>query len=147
MRGRATFLAGNITLTLFATVHLLAVYNANFGRPRSEAEAQLHAQARSLATDLGPFHATAWGAIQILNASYSALLAYVAVLNFVSWRTLAAAGRLRAFTAVQVAFTAVLTVITVIYQFPPPMVFAGLALVLFLISWICQGRNAAQKVY
>jgi hypothetical protein len=36
-----------------------------------------------------------------------------------------------------------LLVITLVYEFPPPMPFAGAALVLFLVSLARQGRSPA----
>jgi hypothetical protein len=138
-RGRKTFLAGAISLIVFGAVHLLAVYHGNFVPPADEKQAEIKRLAMEYILPMGPFKPTAWGGNQILNSSYSVLLIYVGVLNLLALRPAAQAGRLRAFATCNVLFVALLLAITILFQFPPPMIFATTSLSLFGVSWLKQG--------
>lgn len=133
--GRKTFLAGTIVLILFGAVHLLAVYHANFNPPATEQEAEIKRLESQYSIAMGPFKATGWGCVQILNSSYSVLLLYAGVLNLLAMRPAIAMGRLRAITLCNIVFVAILLAITMIFQLPPPMLFNATALVLFGVSW------------
>lgn len=88
---------------------------------------------------LGPFTPSAWGGMQILNSSYSVLLIYIGILNLLAMRPAAWAGRLKALTVCNIFFVALLLLITIVFQFPPPMLFAATALIFFGVSWVKQG--------
>lgn len=139
--GRGLFVAGTVVKLLFGLVHLLAVYQGNFGAPEGELEAEARRAARALTVDMGPFHTDAYQLTQLLSASYSALLLFVGVLNLRMLRPAIAFGSLRDLTIVNLVFTGVLTGLTIIYRFPPPMIIAGAAFVCFLVSLIRQGRR------
>lgn len=136
--GRRCFLAGSVVLIAFGAVHVLAVYQANFTTQTDPQLAELDAAAKAYTVRLGPFSPTAFGAIQILNASYSILLVHAGVLNLLICRAAISTGRLKAVTVCNSAFVALLLVVTVLFQFPPPMVFAATALILFVSSWAKQ---------
>jgi len=136
--GYKTFLAGAIALIVFGAMHLLAVYNANFREPTDPKMAEISAAAKAHIIELGPFTPSAWGTMQILNGSYSVLLIYAGVLNLSVMRVAAQAGRLKGLTVCNIFFVALLLLITIIFQFPPPMLFAGIALTLFSASWAKQ---------
>jgi hypothetical protein len=138
LSGRRTFLAGAIGWLAFGAVHLLAVYHAYFAPPRGAAEANLKAAALQVREKMGPFEPTAWGGIQILNASYSILLLFVGALNLVVLRPTAEYGRLRALTLLNMLLAALLMTVTIIYQFPPPMILAGVIGALFIVSLLRQ---------
>lgn len=95
----------------------------------------MQAAAKSYTVPIGPFTASAWGGMQILNASYSVLLLYAGTLNLLAMRPAAQTGRLRALTTCNVLFVAMLLGITILFQFPPPMLFAGTTLIFFCVSW------------
>ncbi len=132
-------------LVLFGLVHSLAVYNTNFGQPRSAAEAELYRMMMDLQIQMGPMRASAWGAAQILNASYSVLLLYVGTLNLLVLGAVVAHGKLRALTVANLVFTGLLLVITIAYQFPPPMVIAIIVFVLFALSLYQQRRGTNRR--
>jgi len=136
--GHKTFLAGAISLIIFGSVHLLAVYKANFTEPTDPKLAEINAAAKAYTIELGPFTPSAWGGMQILNSSYSVLLIYVGILNLSAMRSAAQAGRLTALTVCNIFFIVLLLLITIVYQFPPPMLFAGIALIFFGVSWAKQ---------
>ncbi|MGE0480971.1 MAG: hypothetical protein AB7Q17_10920 [Phycisphaerae bacterium] len=128
------FRAGAITLLVFAIVHGLAIYEANFAEPRTDAARAVKQAARAHQAQLGPFLATAWGGMQILNTSYSILLCFVGLLDLVAVKD-AAAPRVRTLAAVNMGLAAALAGVALLYQFPPPAVFALAALVCFTIAW------------
>lgn len=132
-------------LVLFGLVHSLAVYNANFGQPRSAAEAELYRMMMDLQIQMGPMRPSAWGAAQILNASYSVLLLYVGTLNLLVLGAVIGHGKLRALTVANLVFTGLLLVITIAYQFPPPMVIAIIVFALFALSLYQQRRGTNRR--
>jgi hypothetical protein len=136
--GRKSFIGGSVVLILFGAVHLLAVYHANFHPPANEQEAEIKRMESEYKIPMGPFTATGWGCVQILNSGYSVLLLWVGVLNLLVMRPAIAAGRLRAIAVCNIVFVAILLAITVVFQLPPPMVFNATALVLFGVSWWMQ---------
>ncbi|NOT01277.1 MAG: hypothetical protein HOP29_11685 [Phycisphaerales bacterium] len=136
--GRRTFIAGSVVLILFGAVHVLAVYQANFTTQPDPKLAEIDAAAKAYTVRLGPFSPTAFGGIQILNSSYSVLLIYAGVLNLLVLRAASQAGRLKAITVCNVVFVGLLLGITILFQFPPPMLFAATAFVLFGVSWAKQ---------
>lgn len=139
--GHRWFKAGAITLLVFGGIHLLAVYKSLFVAPTDPAEFRAEAALRDFKVDLGPFHPTGWHTVNILNASYSALLLYVGILNLIALDPVAAAGRLRTLTVVNILFTTILFAICLALQFPPPMVFAFACMLFFTISLVKQRNN------
>lgn len=119
---------------LFALVHGLAIYEANFTEPRTDEARAVKQAALAHQVRLGPFLATAWGGLQILNTSYSILLCFVGLLDLVAVKD-APAPRVRTLAAVNIGLAAALTAVALLYQFPPPAVFAFAALVCFTIAW------------
>lgn len=147
VHGRKTFWAGALVLVLFGAVHLLAVYEANFTMPTDPAELKLRTELQNgVIFEAGPIRATAAGAVQILSASYSVLLMQAGVLNLLMARVAAEHGRLRKLTAANIVFVGLLLVITVIFQFPPPMVFAAAAWILFVVSLVQQRRRTNGQI-
>ena len=136
--GHRTFLAGTIVLVMFGSVHLLAVYQGNFVPPADDREAEIKRLASEYTMTMGPFKPSAWGGMQILNSSYSVLLIYAGVLNLSAMRLAAQGGRLKALTICNIFFVSLLLLITIVFQFPPPMLFAATALILFGVSWVKQ---------
>lgn len=137
------FKAGAVTLILFGSVHLLAVYKSLFVAPTDPAEIRADEALRDFKIELGPFHPTGWHTVNILNSSYSALLLYVGILNLIALGPVAAAGRLRALTVVNILFTTILFAICLALQFPPPMVFAFACMLFFTISLVKQRASMA----
>ncbi len=138
--GRRTFMAGAIGLLVFGSVHLLAIYKGLVVGPTTPAEVAINnAEKAFKVLDAGPFHATGWHTMNILNSSYSALLLYAGVLNLIAVGPAVATGRLRKLTMVNIVFVAVLLAITLIFQFPPPGLFAAMTLILFVVSLMRQG--------
>src|SRR5262245_32051384 len=137
--GKRLFIAGTIVLALFSAVHMIPMFNDIFGEPTKPDEIEAKRAMAAVVIDMGPFH-TNWAKLhQLLSASYSALLFFVVALNLVGLPAVCAPpphGRLRALALVNVIFVAVLLIIALIYQFPPPGVFALIALILFLGAWI-----------
>jgi len=140
VRGKRTFLAATIVLILFAAAHSLAVIQDNFRETPPE-DLPLRQALEARAIPLGPFTMTAWGALQTLNASYTALLLYVALLDLVLLGPAIRAGRLGALAALNGGFCAVLLAITIVFQIPPPMLFAAIATLLFLVSAVRHGQR------
>ena len=141
--GRPLFLAGNIVLLLLGIVHLLPFFASNLVPPGNQIEIEVHRALHALKYDMGPFHATGWHTTQLLSGSYSTLVIFVAILNFFTMGPMIAAGCFRTLTIVNLIFTAILLGITLVYQFPPPMVFSLVALILFGVSLMRQ-RPAPQ---
>jgi len=129
-------------LILFGGVHVLAVYDANFNVPADPKMAEIDRLAKAYTIPMGPCTPTAFGLIQILSVSYSLLLIYAGVLNLLAMGPAMRAGRLRALAMCNILFIALLLGVLVVYQFPPPMLFAGTALVLFGVSWVKQRGGA-----
>jgi len=138
--GRKTFLAGSIVFLLFAAVHGLAVYDTNFNPPRDEKLAEIQTATKAYVITMGPFKPSVFGLTQILSLSYTTFLLYFGTINLLALRPAAQAGRLRALTLCNILFVAMLFGITILYQFPPPMLFSGVALALFCVSWWKQGK-------
>ncbi|MFO0973657.1 MAG: hypothetical protein U1A27_09495 [Phycisphaerae bacterium] len=136
-RGLRLFQLAGALLLLFGVVHTVAVVKALIAGESGDARVdRLAADARALTFAVGPFHSSAWGAIQILNASYAILLLHVGVVNLLVARPAAAAGRLRRLTLVNLLFVAGLLAVASAYQFPPPMLFSALiGLVLAASAW------------
>jgi hypothetical protein len=133
-RGKGPFIAGSITLLLFSAVHMIPMFIAIFIEPTKPAEVEAKRAMTAVAVDMGPFHTTWAGLSQLLSASYSALLFFVVALNLVALPAVIAHGRLRAMATVNVVFVGVLLAIAVIYQFPPPGVFALIAEAFFIAA-------------
>jgi hypothetical protein len=136
--GRRLFIAGNIVLLLLGIVHLLPFIQSNFVPPGTEIERDIHRALHSLKLDMGPFHATGWHTVQLLSASYSTLVLFVAVLNLSIMGAATVAGVSRTLIIVNVVFTGILFAVTLVYQFPPPMVFTAVAEILFVSALIKQ---------
>lgn len=138
-RGRGMFIAGSIGLLVFGGVHLLAIYKGLVVGPTTPAEVAINAAEKAFKVmDAGPFHATGWHTMNILNCSYSALLLYAGVLNLIAVGPAIAAGRLRILTCVNIIFVALLLGITLVFQFPPPALFAAVTLIFFIVSLVKQ---------
>jgi hypothetical protein len=137
--GRRWFIAGAIGLIVFASIHLLAVYQSNFGEPATPEIAELDRMLRNVhILDAGPFQASAWHTVELLNTSYSVLLLYAGVLNLLMVGPALASGRLRRITWVNILFVGLLLALTVVFQFLPPMVLTAVVLLLFVVSLIRQ---------
>lgn len=134
VRGRGTFIAGAIALLIMAGFHSLAVINTEFGEPLSEADAAWRQAARDVDLTVGPLEATAWGASQILSASYCVLLVQAAAISLLCLRPMIEQKRLRSLTLANLIFTALLLAIAIAYQFAPPIVFTAVAFLLFAAS-------------
>lgn len=134
-QGRKTFLAGSIVFFLFGAVHGLAVYDTNFNPPRDAKLAEIQTASKAYMISMGPFKPSVFGLSQILSLSYTTFLLYIGTINLLAMGPAAQAGRLRALTMCNILFVALLFGITILYQFPPPMFFAGIALILFTVSW------------
>ncbi len=129
--GRALFVAATWVLVLFSTIHMIPMFADLFGSPTQPLEIEAKRAMAAVTVDLGPFH-THWGKLnQLLSASYSALLYFVAAVNFVTVGAAAAHGKLRSLALVNAIFAAILLAICLAFSFPPPAVFSLLALVLF----------------
>ena len=144
--GRRLFMAASIVLIIFGAVHVLAVYKSLVVGPESPAEADADRALRAFSMKMGPFHPTGWHTLNILNASYSVLLIYAGVINLIAVHPAIAAGRLRALTLANVVFVALIAAIPLLLQFPPPLIFAAAAWVLFAFSWLKQRRRPVADV-
>jgi len=146
--GRRTFLAGCIVLLLFGAVHFTAVIKSNFfDTPTPDETRMAEALKARTILEAGPFHATMWNAVQILSSSYSFLLFQTGVLSLIALRPAIAAGRLRALTLVNALFAAIYAGVCLYNQFPPPLTFATIACILFVVSFVSQGRQSEQKTF
>jgi hypothetical protein len=139
-RGRRTFIAGAIGLLVFGSVHMIAIYKGLIVGPKTPDEIAIDNAERAFKIlDVGPFHTTGWHTMNILSISFSALLLYTGVLNLLVMGPMMAAGRLRKLTAVNIVFVILLMAIILVFQFPPPALFAALTLLFFVWSWMRQG--------
>ena len=137
--GKRLFIAGCIVLLLFSAVHMIPMFSDMFVEPTKPAEIEAKRAMAAVVIDMGPFH-TNWAKLtQLLSASYSTLLFFVVALNLVALPAIIAQGRLRALAMVNVIFVAILLGIALVYQFPPPAVFALTAEVLF-VGAVIRGR-------
>jgi len=143
IRGRRTFVAASVALLVFGAVHVLRIYADNFAPPRTLQEAELRAMMKSFGVPFGNLYPTAWSANQILSASYSILLIWTGTLNLLLLRAAAATGLLRTLTRVNVIFIGLLLIVTIFWEFPPPMLLAGIVFLLFLASLMRQAPRAA----
>lgn len=143
IRGRRTFVAASAALLFFGAVHVLRIYTDNFAPPRTLQEAELRAMMKSFGVPFGNLFPTAWGANQILSASYSILLIWTGTLNLLLLRAAATAGLLRTLTRVNVIFIGLVLIVTIYWEFPPPMLFAGIVFLLFLASLMRQAPRPA----
>jgi hypothetical protein len=138
--GKRLFVAGCIVLLLFSTVHMIPMFADLFSEPTKPVEIEAKRAMAAVAVDMGPFH-THWGKLnQLLSVSYSTLLFFVVALNLVALPAVVTHGRMRALAQVNAIFAALLLVIAVVFQFPPPGVFALIATVLFVMAAIRGGR-------
>lgn len=126
------FVAGCIVLLLFSAVHMIPMFFAMFAEPTKPLEVEAKRAMAAVVVDMGPFH-THWGNLSLLlSASYSTLLFFVVALDLVALPAVIAHGRLRAMAMVNVVFVGLLLAIALVYQFPPPAVFALAAEALFV---------------
>lgn len=132
--GRRAFVAASYLLVCFGAVHMIAVYQGIFTTPTSAPEIAMAKAARAVEVPMGPFRPTAFGGIQILNASYSVLLVYAGLVNLLLVDAAHAAGQLRRLTLINILMAWLLLMITVVFQFPPPMVFAAAVTILYKVS-------------
>jgi hypothetical protein len=144
--GRRAFIAGAVVLFMFGAVHLLAVYKGNFVPPEPGPMGDLDRMAKEIKQRMGPFEFSAFGLIQLLSASYSVLLLYAGTVSLVSLGPSATQGRLRGLTVVNLLLAILMLGLTIVYQFPPPMLFAAVATVLFSISLFQQRRPVHGQV-
>jgi hypothetical protein len=132
--GKGMFIAGCVTLFLFSAVHMIPMFADIFTEPTKPAEIEAKRAMAAVAVDIGPFHSD-WAQLnQLLSVSYSAMLFFVVALNMVALPAIIAYGRLRAMAAVNAIFVGILLYTSVIYQFPPPGVFALTAEVFFIAA-------------
>lgn len=139
--GGRTFAAAAIGQIAMGLVHGLTVLIAVFVEPQGGVEAAYREAARQYKTPIGPLEPNAWGATQILSASYAVLLVQVGVLNLLAMQPLAALGQLRLLTVLNLIFLAVQLAVAVAYQFPPPVVLGGMICALLAASLVRQGRG------
>lgn len=138
--GKGMFIAGCVTLLLFSTVHMIPMFADIFTAPTKPAEIEAKRAMTAVDVAIGPFHSN-WAKLnQLLSVSYSALLFFVVALNLVALPSIIAHGRLRAMAAINVIFVAILLATSVIYQFPPPGVFALIAEVFFIAAMVRASR-------
>jgi hypothetical protein len=142
--GKRLFIAGCITLLLFSAVHVIQMFADNLVEPTKPAEIEAKRAMAEVAVDMGPFHTHLGKLFQLLGASYSTLLIFVAALNLVALPAVIAHGRLRAMAMVNVIFVGILLAIAVIYQFPPPGVFALIAEAFFIATLVRANPSLAQ---
>ncbi len=142
MAGLGWFRAGAVGTLLFGCAHLVAVYKGNFEPPPTPEMAAAKAALESAQEQFGPLRASAWGGVQILNASYSILLFQVGLLSLAAARACAQTGRLAALTWINLTAMAALLAVSLWFQFPPPAVFALLLEVIFALSLARQRRPA-----
>jgi hypothetical protein len=137
--GKRMFIAGCFTLLLFSAVHMIPMFADIFTEPSKPAEIEAERAMTAVDVTIGPFHSN-WAKLhQLLSISYSALLFFVVALNLVALPAIIAHGRLRAMATVNVIFVGILLATSVIYQFPPPGVFALTAEVFFIAAVIKAG--------
>lgn len=140
MAGLNWFRTGAVGTLLFGCAHLVAVYKVNFAPPPTPEMAAAKAALESVQEQFGPLRASAWGGLQILNASYSILLFQVGVLSLSAAPACARAGRLASLTWINLTAMAALLAVSLWFQFPPPAVFAFLLVVIFAVSLARQQR-------
>lgn len=134
--GRGLFIAGCITLLLFSTVHMIPMFSELFVEPTKPAEIEAKRAMTAVVVDIGPFH-TNWARLnQLLSVSYSAFLFFIVALNLVALPAVIAHRRLRAMSMVNVLFVGFVLITAVVFQFPPPGVFALIAEALFIAALI-----------
>jgi len=135
------FLAGCVTLLLFSAVHMIPMFADIFTEPTKPAEVEAKRAMIAVDVAIGPFHSN-WAKLnQLLSVSYSALLFFVVALNLVALPAIIAHGRLRTMAMVNVIFVGILLATSVIYQFPPPGVFALTAEVFFIAAMVRATRS------
>lgn len=134
--GKGPFVAGCYTLLLFSAVHMIPMFADIFTEPTKPPEVEAKRAMVAVAVDIGPFHSN-WAKLnQLLSVSYSALLFFVVAINLVALPAIVAHGRLRATATVNVIFVGIVLSTSVIYQFPPPGVFALIAEAFFVAALV-----------
>jgi hypothetical protein len=139
--GRRLFIAACIVLLLFGCTHLVTVVRSKVVPLTDPLQIEADRAMQAVTIDMGPFHTNAAMLMHLLSASYSTLLLGLATINLVTLRGAIALRRFRALTIVNIIIAGALLTITIIYQFPPPMVFSLVAAVLFMASLIRQGQS------
>ena len=139
--GSRLFRAGAIGYLVFAGVHLTTFVRSILVAPTDPLQLEAERALRAVVVDMGPFHTHFGLLVRLLSASYSTQLLCVGVLNLVALPAAVAYGRLRALTLVNLAFCGMLLAIAAVVRFPPPMAFALLIEVLFVLSWVAQRRR------
>lgn len=134
-------MAGCIVLLVFSTVHMIPMFNDLLVEPTKPMEVEAKRAMAAVLVDIGPFQ-TSWVKLnQLLSASYSALLFFVAAINLVALPAVVAHGRLRALAMVNAVFTSILLAISLAARFPPPAVFSLGATALFLGASVRASRT------
>jgi hypothetical protein len=136
--GRRSFIAGSLILILFGLVHTIVVLAEAFNPPDDARLVALHTTMRELKVERGPFNPSEWALAQILTNSYSLLLVGLGIIGLLVVRPMAMVGRLRALTTLFIMLTGTLVLINVLWMFPPPLLFSGLALAAFCSSMVRQ---------
>lgn len=139
--GRRLFLAACIVLLLFGGTHLIAVWHDNFVTPTDSLQIEAERAMSAVKFDIGPFHTHAAMLVQLLSASYAVLLLALGAVNLIAMKPCIANRRFRALTIANLIFVGLLLALTVIYQFPPPMLFAATAEILLIASLIRQSAK------
>lgn len=140
--GQRTFVAGSVVLLLFGATHLVAVYKSATTPPATPQEQAMDKALREVVLfSAGPLKTTAHDAMGILSRSYSVLLIFAGMIDLLCWRAMAAAGRLGRLALANLIFTAILAIIPMLAQFPPPAVFGIVASILFFLAW--RGQRVA----
>jgi hypothetical protein len=128
---------------LFSAVHVVQMLVDNLREATNPAEIEARRAMAAVAVDIGPFHTHMGKLFQLLGASYSTLLFFVAALNLVALPAIVAHGRLRAMAMANAIFVGILLAIAVIYQFPPPGVFSLVALMFFIAALVKAGADTS----
>lgn len=132
--GRRSFITGSLILLLFGLVHMVAVMVQAFDPPTDPKMVDLQEAMKACQFQVGPVTSTAWGMAQILNSGYALLLVGVGITGLLVVRPMAMVGRLRAVTVLNIMLTGSLAVVSLLWLFPPPLLFATLALAAFSAS-------------
>src|SRR5688572_31499545 len=127
--GRRPFIAACIILLLFGGTHIATFLRALFVPLTDPLQIEADRAMRAVTFDMGPFHTNAAMLMHLLSASYSPLLIGLATINLIALPGAIASGRFRVLTIANIILVGLLLAITIIYRFPPPMLFLLIAVI------------------